>query len=200
MSIHDSTLPVFTSSQRCRNYNWFRRGCTAQNTAVVSLNEPHKFLYISENLCNLFDFAPEQLLGRSVKILQGPSTNTIIFDASIKNARLQQSCTVPLTTYRRDGSECNVDIAFCANVGGDGMVDGVKLTFSPCGDRSFSTKASVDGESSSRSFRNHTQSPTEHSTQAPEPGEPFSLAARNLRGSARARYNRTIGRELAVEG
>ena len=70
-----------------------------QCSAVVSFNEPYNFQYVSQSLCEMLDLMPEELLGRSVKILQGPSTNAAAFGAAIKNALLQQPCTVPLTTY-----------------------------------------------------------------------------------------------------
>ena len=173
----------------------YRNSSPTQHTAVLSLSEPYKFQYISQNFSNLFDFAPEQLLGRSVKILQGPSTNAAAFGAAIKSALLQQRCTVPLTIYRSDGSECEGEITCSAHSVEDGVVDGVSLTFLPRGNYSVATKSSIGKRRFTKSFL--VSASAGNSTQSPEP---FSLAARNLRESARAKYNRTVGRDLAVPG
>ena len=173
-----------------------------QCSAVVSFNEPYNFQYVSQSLCEMLDLMPEELLGRSVKILQGPSTNAAAFGAAIKNALLQQPCTVPLTTYCRDGSQCDVKITCSAHAVNDGVVDGVILIFVPLDVRdqfSYPLRCGfpVKVPETRISLTRHIVAPATpgHSIQSPEP---FSLAARNLRGSARARYNRTVGRELAV--
>ena len=172
----------------------YRNSSPTQHTAVLSLSEPYKFQSISQNFCNLFDFAPEQLLGRSVKILQGPNTNAAAFGAAIKSALLQQRCTVPLTICRSDGSECEVEITCSAHSVEDGVLDGVSLTFSPRGNYSPTTKSSVGKTRVTKSFLVLDSASAGNSTESPAP---FSLAARNLRGSARAKY-RTIAPSAAI--
>ncbi len=105
--------------------------CNVQKSAVISLSEPHKFMSVSDEICALFNFAHDQIHGHSIEILQGPKTDTTLLSAAIKAAQMGQHCTVPLTIYRRDGSECDVTISCCAHIGEDGEVDGLRMDFRP---------------------------------------------------------------------
>ncbi len=63
--------------------------------AVTSSSESYEFLSVSDDLGALFDFAPEQMFGRSIKMLQGPGTNVAQLGAAIKSARLRHHSKIP---------------------------------------------------------------------------------------------------------
>ena len=45
-------------------------------TAIVSLQVPHKILAVSEELLSLLGFSEPEMCGRSIKIIQGPRTDS----------------------------------------------------------------------------------------------------------------------------
>ena len=106
-------------------------GCQARGSAVVSLNEPHKFMSVSDELCTSLIFPHNQIHGHSIKILQGPKTDIALLGVALKAAQIRQHCAVPLTIYRRDGSECDIFFSCCAHVGENGEVDGLSMDFLP---------------------------------------------------------------------
>ena len=167
---------------------------------MISLSEPHTFQSVSHDLCALFDLAPEQMRGRSIKMLQGPRTNAAALSAAIKAARLQQRSTVPVTAYRRDGSECVVVVSCSARVGEDGEVDGLSLDFVPLSgcSSSPSCRGRLLRSSSAAAHRpvHRLFAPDRPGKEAPP--APFGSAGQSGRDGARGAHNRAVGRELAA--
>jgi PAS domain S-box-containing protein len=76
--------------------------------AVVSIQQPHKILTVSKDLCCLLGYSSEELCGRSIKILQGPKTDATFLHSAIKNAALLSSASQKTFIYARDGQEHEV--------------------------------------------------------------------------------------------
>jgi PAS domain S-box-containing protein len=91
--------------------------------AIVSLHQPHKILTVSKELCTLLGYAPEELCGRTIKIFQGPRTDTSFFHSAIKNAALLCGATQRTFIYGSDGREHEV----CAGVVISSLIDSMEL-------------------------------------------------------------------------
>jgi PAS domain-containing protein len=76
--------------------------------AIVSLQQPHKILTVSKELCALLGYSADELCGRSIKIFQGPRTDASFFHSAIKNAALLSSASQRTFIYGRDGQEHEV--------------------------------------------------------------------------------------------
>jgi hypothetical protein len=168
--------------------------------AVISSSEPYKFLSVSDDLGALFDFAPEQMFGRSIKMLQGPGTNVAQLGAAIKSARLRHHSKIPLTAYSSEGAERNLLVSCAPHLNNVGRVNGIMLVFFLIDQRT---------PLSQRNPHETNQAPTPANTPPPaqlrnaaEP-ELFGFAPRSAhrrqRELARARYNRAVGCEIAAQ-
>ena len=76
--------------------------------AIVSLQQPHKILSVSKELCALLGYSAEEICGRSIKILHGPRTDGSFLHSAIKNAALLSSASSKTFVYGRDGEEHEV--------------------------------------------------------------------------------------------
>ena len=160
----NGAVPCYRHSKK------FLRGRRVQHNAVFSLNEPYTFTYVSEIFSSLLNFDRAELLGQSVTILQGPSSDASIFIDAIKNAQQLQRCAFALTAYRRDGSMCDLAVSCSAHVT-DGVVDGVSLNLLSVG---------------------------YFNALSPQSPQAFGSEAVKHRASGRAEYNRIIGTELGM--
>lgn len=157
--------------------------------AVITLNEPYRLQCVSDDLCELFGFAPEQLQGRSLRMLLGPRTNTERLDAAVKSAGLRCTSTVPLIAYRCDSSE-QFQLLTCApHLSNDGEVEGISLTFRP--------NLRITHPSRSADFNTE---PDVCETVSSKPNVSFRRNQnRTETARARAQHNRSTGQELEEE-
>jgi PAS domain S-box-containing protein len=76
--------------------------------AILSSKAPHHIMAVGEEWKALFGFSCEELLGRSLKLVQGPSTDTERFKEMMDAVRACIFHQTTLTVYRKDGSQCVV--------------------------------------------------------------------------------------------
>ena len=81
---------------------------------VVSSSRPYKVVSISDELAGLVMYSPEDVCGRSINMLQGPSTDVQKLHIALKAA---DSCPLPATLYTSRGIELNIVLVCIA--GGD---------------------------------------------------------------------------------
>ncbi len=96
-------------------------------TLVLSLLRPHKILSVSSDLCALFGFTVEELTGRTIKTIQGPTTDSGAITAAIKNTGVLTSSTLTTDLYTRDGSPLEIIIAASPLLADDGSLAGCTL-------------------------------------------------------------------------
>ena len=76
--------------------------------AILSSKAPFHIMAVGEEWKALFGFSCEELLGRSLKLVQGPSTDTERFKEMMDAVRSCIFHQTTLTVYRKDGSHCSV--------------------------------------------------------------------------------------------
>jgi hypothetical protein len=172
--------------------------------AVITPNEPYKFIFVSDHICEFLDYAREQMSGRSIKMLHGPCTHSARLAAAIKLASLHHCSTLPLTVYSRDGVGRNTLVSCGAHLSADGEVDGVTLKFlrtcEPAHNPSVADfKADVDqchdiDADAAAGHRDEDETATRENKRI----APFSRR-RCVRESSRAEHNRMVGWELKAE-
>jgi hypothetical protein len=175
--------------------------------AIVSPDEPHKFLSVSDDLCALFDFSSEQMCGRSIKILQGPSTNAALLCAAIKLASFHHKSTLPLTAYCSNGSERILMVSCAPHFSHGSKVKAVELTFvRACqSTRSYIRSAEQNSMPSGEYLDEPSAHPNmDHGTKKNLlhlPPNDLVLSARRCatEGSSRRLHNFAIGLELQAE-
>lgn len=172
--------------------------------ALITLNEPYNFVTVSDDLCHLLDFAAEQMRGRSIKMIQGPSTNTVRFGVAIKMARLHHKSTISLTAYCRNGSELSFLVSCAPQLGDEDKAEGVVLTFVPVSESTQLLSRTAHPHPLDDLTEGANRAATIH---LPEHDAPESsglvphhfLARRRLDESSRALHNHAVGRELHSE-
>ncbi len=71
--------------------------------AVVTLKSPHTILSVSDSFGKWLGYTPQELVGRSLKVLSGPRTDTLALHAAIKNAALLNFECIEATIYASSG-------------------------------------------------------------------------------------------------
>ena len=95
-------------------------------SVIISSKSPFHIIMVGEQLTNELGYAYEELVGRSLQFLQGPSTSVDSFNAMTEAVR----CCVPhetiLTVHRKDGSELCIGLrlrpALVHSQAGDALV------------------------------------------------------------------------------
>jgi PAS domain S-box-containing protein len=180
---------------------------------LISLCDPHKFISVSQDICSMLGFTPEEMSGRSIKILHGPRTDTTALTAMIKRCTLhhhQPEPPVPLTIYCRDGSSRDV-LASCAPSHDEhGVIDGLRVDIAIASDdESIEDASDLDEPANPHAA---ADSASEIRAQAgsdivvQDPNDEiecysFRLSPLRLeRGRRRARHNEAVGRDTDAEG
>ena len=94
---------------------------------IVSVESPNVVLKADPGVHDLLGYTAEEICGRSIKILHGPKTDSVILHSAIKNAAVYQTCTVQATLYGRSG-QGRIVMATCSPYqSGDGSFLGCLL-------------------------------------------------------------------------
>eukprot|EP00291_Cryptomonas_curvata_P027499 CAMPEP_0172211582 /NCGR_PEP_ID=MMETSP1050-20130122/36485_1 /TAXON_ID=233186 /ORGANISM="Cryptomonas curvata, Strain CCAP979/52" /LENGTH=487 /DNA_ID=CAMNT_0012892055 /DNA_START=100 /DNA_END=1559 /DNA_ORIENTATION=+ len=80
---------------------------------VVSLEAPHLVVRANEEIRGLLDYSEAEILGRSIKILLGPQTDSIVIHSSIKSASFSKSSIAHVVLYGKIG-QCRNVIVSCS--------------------------------------------------------------------------------------
>jgi hypothetical protein len=80
-------------------------------SALISTRSPHEILAVDEKFLELFGFRESELLGQSLKILQGPSTDPMVLKVAIKSIATQPLETKESILHDRAGQEHVVVVA-----------------------------------------------------------------------------------------
>ena len=70
---------------------------------LVSLDAPHIVLTCGPQLAGLLGYTAEEIVGRSIKILHGPRTETSKISSAIKRSSLNQTTAIQSILYGRSG-------------------------------------------------------------------------------------------------
>jgi hypothetical protein len=76
--------------------------------ALVSLLKPHKILSVAPDILKMTEFNCDQITGRSINVLFGPSTDAESLNAAIKKAAHGQSSTIYTVLSTSKGSDLHV--------------------------------------------------------------------------------------------
>ena len=115
-------------------------GCRTLNTsitraniaqAVVSLKSPFKFLIVTKDFCELFDYTriDSEICGRDVKTLFGPRTDISAIFAGMQSAAMINEACHSVALYNRDGDVVQVDMKFSAYLSDSDTLAGCLLDF-----------------------------------------------------------------------
>ena len=81
-------------------------------TEAGSINEPGSaIVYVNEAFCRQTGYRPEEVVGQSPRMLQGPKTDRRELDRLRKSMEAWLPCSVELVNYRKDGSEYCVEFS-----------------------------------------------------------------------------------------
>jgi PAS domain S-box-containing protein len=72
-------------------------------SALISMRTPHEIMSVNENFLKLLGYQESELIGRSMKILHGPSTDPMAMKGAIKSIATQQIETVETTIHDKAG-------------------------------------------------------------------------------------------------
>ncbi len=81
-------------------------------TEAESINDPGPaIIYVNEAFCRLTGYRPEEVVGQSPRILQGPRTDRAELDRLRKALEEWRPCSVELVNRRKDGTEYWVEFS-----------------------------------------------------------------------------------------
>jgi PAS domain S-box-containing protein len=85
--------------------------CEAQ--CILSCKTPCHLADANDNWCSLWGYTHEEVVGRSIKLLQGPGTKEQVLVDLLEASRrgLQKQCE--FIAYKKNGSECAVRLQSC---------------------------------------------------------------------------------------
>ena len=95
--------------------------------AVVSVRSPHTILSVSESFGKWLGYTGQELVGRSLKVLSGPRTDTLALHAAIKNAALLNFECIEATVYASSGAGFHVLISCFPFMDAEGVLLGCSL-------------------------------------------------------------------------
>ena len=118
--VHIRAFPVLDNDRVClvsciampmKTYIVIPSSCEAQ--CILSCRAPCHLEDANDKWCSLWGFTHDEVVGRSIKLLQGPGTNEHILVDLLENSRrgLQKQCK--FTAYKKNGSECAVRLQSC---------------------------------------------------------------------------------------
>ncbi len=82
-------------------------------------------------MCALLGFETEQMMGRSLNLLNGPKTDVKAVISAIKNTAALSAASFSTTLYARDGSELRISASCVPYFGEGGVLAGCKLQLLP---------------------------------------------------------------------
>jgi PAS domain S-box-containing protein len=80
---------------------------------IVSLESPHIIMTSDLSLVDLLGYTAAEAVGRSIKLLLGPMTDSVAMHAAIKNASFDKSNTTHAVLYERSG-QCRDMLVTCS--------------------------------------------------------------------------------------
>lgn len=86
----------------------FEEGFDGILITAPDINDP-TILYINQALCDMTGYRPEELLGKTPKILQGPKTKKAITDKLKQQLAIKNRFHGATVNYKKDGSEYHVE-------------------------------------------------------------------------------------------
>ena len=78
---------------------------------IISSKKPHHILSVGSELKDALGYNCDEMVGRSIKLLQGPSTNIEAFQAMSEAARSCLSHETTLVIHRKDGSAFSASLS-----------------------------------------------------------------------------------------
>ena len=103
---------------------------------VASSHNPPRIVSVSCGVAELLGYAVDQLLGRSLVILQGPESDAPAIIAALKAAAWLQTSEISLKLYDRSGTGRRYETAFSAELDSDSQFIGCRISLRPDGDKS----------------------------------------------------------------
>ena len=94
---------------------------------ILSVDRPHRILQCDPSLPDLIDFSVDSVVGRTIRMMLGPKSETQMIDAAIKNALLMQSTKIPVHLYGQSGGEPRPVIVTSTPYQESGEMKGVRL-------------------------------------------------------------------------
>lgn len=88
----------------------------ANDSIVITNAEPldapgPQIVFVNDAFCRMTGYRPEEVIGKTPRILQGPKTDRAALDRLKDSLRRWQPSLVELLNYRKDGSEFWVEIS-----------------------------------------------------------------------------------------
>jgi hypothetical protein len=115
------------ASERCGDLVAALHPTSSKFKAVVALQSPHSILFVSDPFVNWLGYTPQALVGRSLKILSGPKTDTFALHAAIKNAALLNFECIEAVVYGSSGVGHHVLVSCFPFMDVDGVLLGCSL-------------------------------------------------------------------------
>jgi hypothetical protein len=82
------------------------------SSIIVSPAKPHKILSVSDNVAKILQFASTELCGRTVRVIQGPNSDSVALDAAIRASGFKCCQRIAFSFYTRFGEEQSANV-FC---------------------------------------------------------------------------------------
>jgi hypothetical protein len=115
------------ASERCGDLVAALFPTSSKVRAVVALQSPHSILSVSEPFVKWLGYTPQELVGRSLKVLGGPKTDTVALHAAIKNAALLNFECIEAVVYSSSGVGHHVLVSCFPFLDMDGVLLGCSL-------------------------------------------------------------------------
>jgi PAS domain-containing protein len=111
------------ASERCGDLD----PTSSKVRAVVALRSPHSILFVSDPFVKWLGYTPQELVGRSLRVLSGPKTDTFALHAAIKNAALLNFECIETIVYSSSGVSHHVLVSCIPFMDMDGALLGCSL-------------------------------------------------------------------------
>ena len=115
------------ASERCGDLVAALHPTSSKVRAVVAPRSPHAIFFVSDPFVKWLGYTPQELVGRSLKVLSGPKTDTFALHAAIKNAALLNFECIEAVVYDRSGVGHHVLVSCFPFMDVDGVLLGCSL-------------------------------------------------------------------------
>mmetsp|Transcript_41351 Transcript_41351/g.130135 ORF Transcript_41351/g.130135 Transcript_41351/m.130135 type:complete len:711 (+) Transcript_41351:179-2311(+) len=76
----------------------------------VELKQPNRIKSVNQNFLGVFGFARSEIIGRSIRLINGPCTDITLLNSLLKNAALHAECSEVISLYDHEGKRLVVKV------------------------------------------------------------------------------------------
>ena len=134
---------------------------------ILSVDRPHSILQCDPSLPDLIDFSVDSAVGRTIRVMLGPKSETQMIDAAIKDALLMQSTKIPVHLYGQSGGEPRPVIVTSTPYQESGEMKGVRLVLEASCKEAIAVTQNIVEEKADQS--NEERNSPKHPTTTPSP-------------------------------